>query len=34
MKASEIREMSVEELRAKLTDLKEELIQSSFPACC
>lgn len=34
MKASEIREMSVEELELKLADLKEELFNASFPACC
>ena len=33
MKASELRDMSVEELQTKLTELKEELF-NSFPACC
>ena len=30
MKASEIREMSVEELQTKLTELKEELVNLRF----
>lgn len=30
MKASEIRDMSVEEMNEKLTGLKEELLRSAF----
>ena len=34
MKAWELRDMSVEELQTKLTELKEELFNLRFPACC
>lgn len=34
MKASEIRDMSVEEMNEKLAGLKEELFAAPLSACC